>query len=73
MSKLGCHGVNGTFKAVKGHRLAPLRDTKRLIVFVAANAQVASVELPSNWTARPGAIVNAMKKAGGMEYKGPKK
>ena len=23
MSKLGCHGVNGTFKAVKGHRLAP--------------------------------------------------
>jgi DNA end-binding protein Ku len=24
MSKLGCHGVNGTFKAVKGHRLAPL-------------------------------------------------
>ena len=48
MSKLGCHGVNGTFKAVKRHHLAPLRDTKRHTYLLPKTSQIASVELLSN-------------------------
>ena len=48
MTRLGCHGVNGTFKAVKRHHLAPLRDTKRHTYLLPKTSQIASVELLSN-------------------------
>ena len=42
----GCHGVNRTFETVERHGFAPLRDSKRLVVFVSADVAGSHDETP---------------------------